>query len=108
MVRIELVLYWALAGFGYRPLRVIGTVVAVVMAYGVLYWATKGVVTAGGSSQHAGFWECIYFSGITFATVGYGDFIPAPHMRLAALTEGALGVFAIGFFVVILANKLRH
>ena len=107
-VRIELVLYWVLAGFGYRPLRVVGSVVTVVMGYGLLYWATGGVVTAGSSPQKADFWECIYFSGITFATVGYGDFIPAPHMRFAALTEGALGVFAIGFFVVILANKLRH
>ena len=38
--RIELVLYWALAGFGYRPLRVIGSVVTAVTAYGFLYWAT--------------------------------------------------------------------
>ena len=107
-VRVELVLYWATAGFGYRPLRVIGSAVAVVLAYGLLYWATGGVVTAGGTPRQADFWECVYFSGITFATVGYGDFIPAPHMRLAALTEGALGVFTMGFFVVVLAKQLRH
>ena len=108
LVRIELALYWAAAGFGYRPLRVIGSAVSVVTAYALLYWATEGVVTAGGTPRHAGFWECVYFSGITFATVGYGDFIPAPHMRLVALTEGALGVFAMGFFVVVLAKRLRH
>lgn len=108
LMRVSLVLYWAAAGFGYRPLRVIGSAVAVVTAYGLLYWATDGVVPAGGSTRPAGFWECVYFSGVTFATVGYGDFIPAPHMRLAALTEGSLGVFAIGFFVVVLANRLRH
>ena len=65
-------------------------------------------MTAGPSPRPATFWECIYFSGITFATVGYGDFIPAPPMRLLALTEGALGVFTMGFFVVVLANRLRH
>ncbi len=108
LVRAQLVLYWAAAGFGYRSLRIIGSAVAAVTAYGLLYWATGGVVTAGGSPRQAGFWECVYFSGVTFATVGYGDFIPAPNMRLAALTEGALGVFAIGFFVVVLANQLRH
>lgn len=107
-VRIQLVLYWATAGFGYRPLRIIGSAIAVVVAYGMIYWATGGVVTAGGTPIHAEFLECVYFSGITFATVGYGDFIPAPHMRLVALTEGALGVFAMGFFVVVLANQLRH
>jgi Ion channel len=39
--------------------------------------------------------------------VGYGDFLPAtPHARLLALTEGAVGAFAMGFFVVVLANRL--
>ena len=65
-------------------------------------------MTAGGIPRQAGFWECVYFSGITFATVGYGDFIPAPHMQLPALIEGAMGVFTMGFFVVVLANQLRH
>jgi ion channel len=48
----------------------------------------------------------MYFRGITFATVGCGDFLPAPHARLLALTEGAVGAFAMGFFVVVLANRL--
>ena len=108
LTRLELITYWAAAGFGFRPLRIIGTALAAIIAYGFLYWATGGVVSAGNTPREAGLWECIYFSGITFATVGYGDFLPAPHMRLAALTEGSLGVFAIGFFVVVLANRLRH
>ena len=108
MVRLELVIYWAVAGFGYRPFRVVCSAVTVVTVYGLMYRATSGVVTSGGTPRPADLWECIYFSGITFSTVGYGDFIPAPHMRFLALTEGALGVFTIGFLVVVLANRLRH
>ena len=96
------------AGFGYRPLRIVGTGLAAILAYGLLYWATGGVLTSGASPRPAEFWECLYFSGITFSTVGYGDFVPAPHMRFAAMTEGALGVFALGFFAVALTNRLRH
>ena len=55
-----------------------------------------------------GLWQAIYFSGITFATIGYGDFVPAPHMRLIAFTEGALGALSMSFFVVVLASRLRH
>jgi len=106
--RIELRVYWATAGFGYRPLRIVGTAVAMVFAYAVLFSATDGVVTTGAQPRAANFWECVYFSAITFSTVGYGEFVPAPHIRLAASTEGALGVFAIGFFAVALTNRLRH
>ncbi len=91
-------IYWAAAGFGYRPIRVVGSSLVVVVAYGVLFWATGGVVASAGSPHPAEFWECLYFSGITFATIGYGDFVPAPHMRLLALTEGACGSVYDGLF----------
>lgn len=106
--RAELFLYWLVAGFGQRPLRVIAASAVIVFAFALLYWAAGGVVPAAPASARHDFWEALYFSGITFATVGYGDFVPAPHVRLLALAEGALGVSAISFFVVVLANRLRH
>ena len=105
--RLELALYWATAGFGLRPLRVIGTALTLVLLYGLLYWAIEGVVPAHAPAPLT-LWHAVYFSGITFATVGYGDFLPAPHARLLALTEGVLGAFTMGFFVVVLANRLRR
>ena len=105
-VRVELFLYWLVAGFGYRPRRVVGSALAVIVTFAAAYLATDGI--RGPDGEPVGFWEAIYFSGITFATIGYGDFVPAPHMRLVAFTEGALGAFAMSFFVVVLANRLRH
>ncbi len=108
MTRVELFVYGAVAGYGYRPLRVLNSAILAVCVYGLMYWATSGVLTSGSTPRPADFWECLYFSGITFCTVGYGDFLPAPHMRLLALTEGALGVFTMGFLVVVLSNRLKH
>ena len=105
--RFELRLYWATAGFGLRPLRVVGTALTLVLLYGGLYWAIAGVVAVH-TAEPLTLWHTIYFSGITFATVGYGDFLPAPHARLLALTEGVVGAFTMGFFVVVLANRLRR
>jgi hypothetical protein len=107
LLRLELYLYWAAAGFGYRPLRVIGAAALIVLCYGFVYWLTGGVVH-NGAREPLDLWRAIYFSGVTFATVGYGDFIPAPHARLLALTEGFLGVFSMGLFVAVLANRLSR
>ena len=105
--RLELAGYWLLAGFGYRPLWVIGQAVLVVVAYAAIYWGAEGLTLADGRPASS-FDEALYFSGITFATVGYGDILPAPHMRIVALSEGAIGIFTLSFFVVVLANRLRH
>ena len=75
----------------------IGTALTLVLLYGLLYWAIEGVVPAHAPAPLT-LWRAVYFSGITFATVGYGDFLPAPHARLLALTEGVLGAFTMGFF----------
>jgi hypothetical protein len=105
--RLELYLQWATAGFGYRPLRVIGTALTVITLYALFYFLFGGVRRPGFEGRLP-FSKCFYFSGITFATVGFGDFIPAEHMRLVALSEGLVGAFVIGFFVAVLANRLSR
>lgn len=105
--RAELWAYWAVAGFGYRPLRVVGLAAVVVVGFGLLYWIVGGVVAAG-SHEPAGLWDCLYFSGVTFATVGYGDYLPAAGMRVLAMVEGFVGALTMGFFVAVLANRLRR
>jgi hypothetical protein len=105
--RIELSLYWLMSGFGLRPLRVIATSLVVIFIYGIIYWVGGGAVDLQ-SQQSVGLSDSIYFSGITFATVGYGDLIPAVHARWIALSEGLLGAFLLGFFVVVLSHRLAR
>jgi hypothetical protein len=103
--RIAFGISWATAGFGYRPLRVIVTAMVIIWIYAFLYWLADGV-RWGGSHVRGNFWHALYLSGITFVTVGYGDFIPAAHVRLLAFTEGFIGAFLIGLFAAVLANRL--
>lgn len=104
--RIELFLFWATAGFGYRPLRVLGTAAVIVLVYALVYGLTGGVIRTTDGSLVRSFSEMIYFSGITFSTIGYGDYRPVPQQHFIALSEGALGIALLGFFVAVLANRL--
>ena len=105
--RLELWAFWLFAGFGYRPLRVVGLAAVIIVLFGLAYWAGGGVV-APGSTEPVGLWESMYFSGITFSTVGYGDFLPTPGMRALAMVEGFVGALTMGVFVAVLANRLRR
>jgi hypothetical protein len=106
--RIELFLFWATAGFGYRPLRVLGTAGVIVLIYALIYGLTGGVIRTTDGALVRSFSEMIYFSGITFSTIGYGDYRPVPQQHFIALSEGALGIALLGFFVAVLANRLSR
>jgi hypothetical protein len=60
----------------------------------------------GRTVSPADFGQTVYFSGTTFATAGYGDFVPAPHARWLAVTEAAAGASFMGLFVVVLGRRL--
>src|SRR4030095_13706902 len=59
--RLELALYWATAGFGLRPLCVIGTALTLVLLYGLAYRAIAGVVAVH-APEPLTLWHAIYFS----------------------------------------------
>lgn len=48
----------------------------------------------------------LYFSMVTWTTLGYGDFQPPPEIRLVAATEATLGYIFLGLMVGIIANLL--
>ena len=43
------------------------------------------------------FETALYFSTITFSTVGYGDVVPHPEWRMLAALEGVNGFLLIGW-----------
>lgn len=54
----------------------------------------------------ATFADAIYFSLVTFTTLGYGDFHAVGNMRFLAGAESFLGVILMSLFTVIVARKI--
>lgn len=53
--------------------------------------------------------EAIYFSGITFSTIGYGDIILVNNFKLIVILEGVIGVLLTSSFLASILNKYtRH
>ena len=54
--------------------------------------------------------ESIYFSIVTFTTLGYGDFHPKPELfsQLIAAFEAFIGMFTMAFFTITVARRIMR
>jgi len=52
--------------------------------------------------------KCLYFSVVTFTTLGYGDFIPLGMARVVSAIEAFTGSFTIALFVVVFVRKMTR
>jgi hypothetical protein len=52
--------------------------------------------------------DTIYFSLITLATVGYGDFRPSPEAREIAALEGLNGVIVLGIILAYFSSRVSR
>ena len=43
--------------------------------------------------------DCVYFSIVTWTTLGYGDFQPLQNIRMIAASEALMGYFYMGLFL---------
>jgi len=102
-------------GYLVMPWRIPVTGATIVLGLAALYTFNIGngsiaFSTIEGSAYPMGlgmrFLRAIYFSMITFVTVGYGDITPIGWYKGVAAVEGFLGVSLIALFTVAWARKM--
>jgi hypothetical protein len=92
------------------PLLLPGTVAAlvslIILGYALLYWPRLPVgFNVQEKAQSPSAIEALYFSGITFTTLGYGDIAPrSTPMRLLALSEALTGFGFVSLAVTYLVS----
>jgi len=96
-----------LSGYGEKPSRVITSSLAILFIYSAIYYYLDTLVIRFPSMQKYLFWDYVYYSIVTFTTLGYGDVVPKAVIgyRLLAGSEAFIGAFMIGLFVFTLSRK---
>lgn len=76
-------------------------VIGAILAFAFAYWAIPGATSA------ANVGEAVYFSVVTFTTLGYGDVLPLSALgKVLALVEVVIGYLMGGLLVAILTRKV--
>ena len=95
-----------LCGYGEKPYRVILSSLVIILFYSALY-SILAVLKPIASIEVFRVWDYLYFSIVTFTTVGFGDLTPrmVPLFQMITGSEALIGVFMMGLFVFTLARK---
>ncbi len=88
-------------GFG-RTVAMVATVFGLFLVHTVEIWTWAGAYLVLGTLPD--FPDALYFSAVTFSTLGYGDIILAPEWRLFGALEGVSGLLLIGWSTAYLVS----
>ena len=98
-----------LFGYGERPVRVLFASALIIVFCAILYSQPDVLIYRELPSERS-FFQGLYFSTITFTTLGYGDLYPAPEgfSRKLAMAEALAGGCLMALFVVCLAKRFSR
>ncbi len=89
-------------GYGERPWRLTLSMIAAILLFGTVQYEL-------GAVPGRDWWEHVYFSGITFFTIGYGDLVPVGFLpRFVSLVEGVAGILFIGMLIASATKKIMY
>jgi len=108
--RLWLEFYRLLAGYGEKPARTLLSSFFTIVLFAFVYWALGCLDYAAENIGHfEEFIYSLYFSFVTFTTLGIGDIKPLTHTgRLLICCEAVIGAFLIALFVVVFARKMMR
>ncbi|MDX5372724.1 MAG: ion channel [Pseudomonadaceae bacterium] len=104
-------------GYGEKPLNVVLFSLGLVLVCGLLFFLV-GVrhgdlplglaLERGWAANLSDLLDCLYYSVVTFTTLGYGDITPHGLARPIAAFEAFAGSFTMALFVVVFVKKMTR
>jgi len=91
--------YW---GYGKKPQNIIYTSIVTILLCALIFYFFPDLLNT--TTSKTTLIDNIYFSTVTFTTLGYGDISPLGGLRIIALLEAFFGAMSIGFLVAGFSN----
>jgi len=103
-------LYDLVCGYGEKPKNVVIGWIVIILFFALIYLFPSGLTYSGETSSSflIRAFHALYFSTITFATLGYGSFEPKGYMLPFVMAEALLGIFMIVLFVFVFSRKMMR
>ena len=104
-------------GYGEKPLRVVLFSMALIFCCAITYFflgisGSSGMVSFNSSHSVSdnlmALANCLYYSVVTFTTLGYGDYTPVGPSKVMAAVEAFAGSFTMALFVVVFVKKMTR
>ncbi|MEG2788015.1 MAG: pentapeptide repeat-containing protein [Romboutsia sp.] len=119
--KIKSTIFWLLCGYGERPTYALIASLEIVLLFAIIYMIT-GLSVGGYNIDYQlilesgltmpnlipDFMKSLYFSIVTFTTVGYGDITPIRSSVFLSGVEMLLGVTMVGVWTATLARKITR
>ncbi len=106
----KLMLKWCLLtasyllwGHGEKPLRTLLVSLSVIFGASVAY--SFCTLSTNGAAFQPNYFDALYLSVVTFATIGYGDVTPLGPAKLVAIVEAFGSMFLLPLFLVGFSRK---
>ena len=97
-------------GYGERPSNILVWWIGIIFGFAFIYYFFSGIYNGIAyyiTSYNPNFLEALYFSIVTFTTLGFGDLTPKPgFFQLFASFEALLGAIFMALFIVVFARKM--
>lgn len=95
---------YGLWGYGERPSRVLLNSVFVILIFSGFYFNSSH------EELHHNVFNSLYFSVVTFTTLGFGDINPSKmiDLRLLCAIQASIGIIMLGLLVASFANRSKY
>jgi len=108
--RIASFIFDMLCGYGEKPKNIIISWILIIILFTFIYMFPDGLIYSGNGDISDGilarFLYSMYYSALTFVTLGHGEFEPRIYMRPFVIVESFIGIFMITLFVIVMSRKM--